>query len=989
MGFITKGVVMDKKLIEDAYRKLKGSVYWDKTLPFLRMRIAEYEENEIDKKLSALYLAIQDENRWKNLQSQILSSIDVLTFPKKIRNKNEINDTELNGAIVISNVNGEDIEIKKYNNFIDMSVEGHILGMLWILKIGYKMDQDLGNASNTCCYGNRLNDNLIFNDKGTTASPSLFKPYFEQYESWRNKGLNLAREKSGEKSLIITMLDLTRYYYNIEITEKSYKDMTAKYCQDMKEKDINDRLNKFVYNVCVTYSNKCGYISSNMLPIGFHPSNIIANYYLKDIDSAMQKVPEKLYYGRYVDDMFLLTEIEDEDSNAFRQEVMNNGNSHVVDYMVNKLEKADILVKNGNEEFSLKGYKKLKFQKQKFRFFYIDKDGYDLIIDRIYEDICKNTSEFNYVPEDVIEEFNTNILDIERDDSVNKLRAINKATIDKYAISKTLGKNILMSKFTDEKEVEKFVKSLEQVLDYKETLNNYTLWENILNYYVINNHMKGIVHLSKTVLEAIEHMDEDTNKIEEYQYLQRQSIKRVEDSLRYYYFACLTRSTAVFGGKPMEDKLRKISEIFLNALKNKQEDVSYDFDSIKKYRDLYRKSRMINKKILPISVGNYMEEIQPNLSTEDKFGKFSLNQYLENGLKNPYIKNNKKYTPYIITPFEILYGELIRQIRNGSRRLHSDRECLEILYSKYAENFGTIKWEGLKKYISELCYKNGHSIIRVESDYEEEINIAVANVKMKDNDIEDILKQKTRNVSDRCNEIGRILNEAIRCHADILVFPEAYIPLEYLEILQRKVAKHNMVVIGGIEHIRHEQLVYNITTTILPIKVKNTSYAVPFFHEKQYFSPGELEGLEREECEPVKGQEHSLFQWKGINFVTYCCYELTSMKLRQTFQGKADIVFGVEWNRDIHYFGNIIHALSREMYCYCVQSNMSKYGDSRIVQPTSEVCSNIIRVKGGDNAAVLVGKVNIEKLRKNRVERNKEEKFKPLPAGWYELDKWD
>lgn len=68
---------------------------------------------------------------------------------------------------------------------------------------------------------------------------------------------------------------------------------------------------------------------------------------------------------------------------------------------------------------------------------------------------------------------------------------------------------------------------------------------------------------------------------------------------------------------------------------------------------------------------------------------------------------------------------------------------------------------------------------------------------------------------------------------------------------------------------------------------------------------------------------------------------------------------------------------------------MSKYGDSRIVQPTSEVCSNIIRVKGVDNAAVLVGKVNIEKLRKNRVERNKEEKFKPLPAGWYELDKWD
>lgn len=129
---------MDKKLVEDAYRKLKGSVYLDKTVPFLRMRIAEYEEYNIDEKLTDLYEAIQEENKWINYENKILKSIKVLTFPKKIRNKNEIEDTK---SIVISNINGEDIEIEKYNNFIDMSVDGHILGILWILKIGYKIVQ--------------------------------------------------------------------------------------------------------------------------------------------------------------------------------------------------------------------------------------------------------------------------------------------------------------------------------------------------------------------------------------------------------------------------------------------------------------------------------------------------------------------------------------------------------------------------------------------------------------------------------------------------------------------------------------------------------------------------------------------------------------------------------------------------------------------------------------------------------------------------------
>ena len=463
---------MDKKLVEDAYRKLKGSVYLDKTVPFLRMRIAEYEEYNIDEKLTDLYEAIQEENKWINYENKILKSIKVLTFPKKIRNKNEIEDTK---SIVISNINGEDIEIEKYNNFIDMSVDGHILGILWILKIGYKIDEKLYEN----CYGNRLNENLMFDGQKTTASPNLFKPYFNQYESWRNNGFNLAREKAGTKSLIITMLDLTRYYYNVEITEKIYDKMTVDFCKDIDDLDIIKRLNRFVYKVFETYSKKCGYKNANILPIGFLPANIIANQYLKDVDLMIDKVSDISYYGRYVDDMLLLMEIPDDEAPKLKKQILKKGNQYIFDYMIKKLSKENILGKNEDESFYLKNYEKLVFQGEKFRFFYIDKDGYDTIIDKIHNDICKNTSEFNYIPETAVEDFGTEILKIERDDSVNKLRSINKTTIDKYAMSKILGKNILMSKFTERKIVEKFTKSLEQILDYKETLNNYTLCTHI------------------------------------------------------------------------------------------------------------------------------------------------------------------------------------------------------------------------------------------------------------------------------------------------------------------------------------------------------------------------------------------------------------------------------------------------------------------------------------------------------------------------------
>ena len=363
-----------------------------------------------------------------------------------------------------------------------------------------------------------------------------------------------------------------------------------------------------------------------------------------------------------------------------------------------------------------------------------------------------------------------------------------------------------------------------------------------------------------------------------------------------------------------------------------------------------------------------------------------MNNYLNSNLKCRFSKKNQKYTPYIQSPFEILYSVLINQIRAGKEELFSDQKCVEILCEKYAENFGKPNGKYIKSYIDVDFYDNEKNVIKIKNlkKYKNsKVKIAVANVRMSEEDIKAIFKGDTRDISKRCQEIGRILNEAIRYKADILVFPEAYIPLEYLKILQTKVAEHNMVIIGGIEHIPHGNLVYNLTTTILPIKNRYMSYAVPFFHQKLYFSPHELKIAQENGYKPARGQRHTLFNWGNIFFATYCCYELTSISLRHEFQGIVDIVFGVEWNRDTYYFGNIMESLSRDIYCYCVQSNMSEYGDSRIIQPTKKDFMNILKVKGGINASVLIGEIDIKELRKHQKNNASDNSvYKPLPAGW-------
>lgn len=317
-----EGFKMERQLLDEAYRKLKGSVYMDKTLPYLRSDIAKFENENFDNRMSYLLESINDENKWLALEYYILKSIKAFTFPKKLCVEKKA-DHE---PIVISNVCSESICVEKYNNFIDLSVEGHIIGVLWILLVGHKIDKDLYDN----CLGNRLRDNLVFSNKLVSESPNLFKPYYSQYESWRSQGLKIAKKEVNQEnqSVIITMLDLTRYYYNINYTKLIFQKITK---SDTETIETN-KINSLVYKILQKYSILLGFKNKIILPIGFLPSNILANAYLLEFDKRIANCKNTVYYGRYVDDMILITRVEPK--KQLKNKILKKGVSVISDFIL-------------------------------------------------------------------------------------------------------------------------------------------------------------------------------------------------------------------------------------------------------------------------------------------------------------------------------------------------------------------------------------------------------------------------------------------------------------------------------------------------------------------------------------------------------------------------------------------------------------------------------------------------------------------------------
>ena len=365
---------------------------------------------------------------------------------------------------------------------------------------------------------------------------------------------------------------------------------------------------------------------------------------------------------------------------------------------------------------------------------------------------------------------------------------------------------------------------------------------------------------------------------------------------------------------------------------------------------------------------------------------------------NKIINQRYIYYPYLIKPADLMLARLMYDLVR-KKDLEDLNKIEEIFKQCWQLNYSPLPFEGWtnNRFIEENIKTgelNKQPVFQIGKPSFSKIRVAVANIQMDISNFDQAVMRKPNRSYRRYQQIAELVNTAVREKADMLVMPEACTPKEWLPTLARTCEKNHLAVVTGVEHIIEDNCVYNLTAVILPYEEKWTGqwHSVILYHSKNHFAPEEkrmigslhlraMEGIESSEAKC--DAKYELYSWNGFWFTVYCCFELTSIRDRSIFQSYIDAVIAVEWNHDVNYYSNIIESLSRDIHCYCIQTNTSEYGDSRITKPSKTENKDILRIKGGSNATAHVGTIDLEQLREFQMKAysgQKEDKtFKPTP----------
>ncbi|SFB13791.1 hypothetical protein SAMN05216587_11521 [Selenomonas ruminantium] len=1055
-------MMIEAKHWEAAYKKLKGSVYYDKTQALLRDRIVLYEKeysfdsDRLSSRFEKLHKILLDKGNqtWQEYSQGIIDQIDVRCFPKRMYmgsmdtvESNADSDSNENGeklAGVIINMRTANATISETQSFIDMPVEGQLLGILWVMIVGKVLARNEYRHS----YGNKMSKRMMESTDDKPFSPYLFEPYFAQYENWRDHGIEIARNflDKGE-NVIILMMDFHRFYYNVHITPndmdeimKEYEDSSSDITDE--EKNLAKKLNDFIYNVLQKYSEVHGCKNRTFLPIGFYPSGVLANAYMRRFDTTLSEQWSPLYYGRYVDDIIVVDKVGK--GSYLEKKAGNNelSTENVLQYFmqgcsVDRSRRKYGEVEDGHMGILLKdseGYRLnplwlksdcdqeepsdkyvIRLSHKKSKAFFFRPEGSQVLLKEFQRILRKNSSEFRYLPWDDNEETEdySSIIHIENSKTPNKLSGVDSVELDKYGTSKFLGKLTMYQQFEIPEDSEsikddEFFRDLLKWFDATNIIENYLFWGRIIQLLALRGDYDGLEDFLGKIYDAIESVKIELDNQAQEDYCNDEFIKSIpfntKESLHLYLKAVLARELSLHWGAKIKSVLHKLWQ---SKLKNTK------FDEYKKelssLRIGYCKSRMCDKYRMPVLIDFILQDEQEKeLLTSNNCISLARLQDCLKLMQKSKLHPNMEYifSPYSVTPQEMSICQFWRRIcvacdDEDNRQLDLNREtgedkssvedtyliCQYMTYNYKKDEHQDCNSKSLIKQKSLSGLSNDNKKVYaffVSSDSAKKIRVGVANISKDEREFTEALQGRIHTSANQYQNIATVLNEAKRNKTHLIILPESILPAEWLMPIARWCAKNQIGLVTGVSHIPYEKYIINMTAILLPYMRNDHKYAYMVPHVKVLYSPEEQEHIESVGLIPVHGQSYEIFGWHNVWFPVYCCYELTSIRDRSIFQNIADLFVAVEWNRDVPYFSSIIESLCRDMHCYCAQSNVSQYGDSRIISPSSSVSKDMVRTKGGINASLQIVDLDIERLREFQSmgyawQRENKDQFKPTP----------
>src|SRR5690606_39174808 len=201
--------------------------------------------------------------------------------------------------IITNNFSEKSYKLKNINYFFQGPIELHLISILWIIREGYILHKDY--CKDNYAYFLELNS-----ENGNVVDGlRLFKPYFEQYQKWRDKGVDLAKSiVAKDTDVVVLSLDIKEYYYNIGYDLNLQEKLHYRITSGLGVKGL--LFTQMIFKINEVYQKICPKDSKAIMPIGVLSSGILANWYLKEFDNKIKEELSPAYYGRYVDDILIV-----------------------------------------------------------------------------------------------------------------------------------------------------------------------------------------------------------------------------------------------------------------------------------------------------------------------------------------------------------------------------------------------------------------------------------------------------------------------------------------------------------------------------------------------------------------------------------------------------------------------------------------------------------------------------------------------------------
>ncbi|WP_396587742.1 reverse transcriptase domain-containing protein [Bermanella sp. R86510] len=964
--------------IRKAYLFVKSYAYHENLNLFLKQRVAEFETShtELDEVFESIIEVVDQENPCNHKYfKDWLKSINYHLLPKLIeRNEDKSNQ---NTGLFISNVrDSEQYQVSKVNYFIKAPVEIHIIEMLWCLIIGPALEKDMSKDS----YGNRMHSSALnFSEDNDFSGQEVFKRYIDQYNQWRDQALEVATEVSNSgDDVALLSLDLKSYFYHVDLDFKNIEaEIQHHYPDNVQLKNLALKLNLILEEIYTRYQQviaprmkqthtECK--DKKCLPIGMASSSIIANWYLSEFDFSIGDDARPAYYGRYVDDIIMVFK---RPKISF-QKPISDFVEYYLDSVISNTEK--------NREYVISvDSNSLPIQQDKLILQFFDKEHSRAGLEVFKQELDERSSAFKFLPSDHIDkELDRFAYDVLYDGSSNKLRSIVGLAENETELAKYLSSHITAHRLCKLNNRDVVLPQLKQFFKGQNALQFFRLWEKIYQYSIITRNYEFTTFFYRYIESEIKKIV----AIDERMYSSELFNKKVHEDLLQYSRVSISITMGLLDmKKPKKLLLQDLSEFnnFFHDSKGKLDQLLQDDPLLQKYSWSIRQSNLIRHHLVAWPLANYSNS-ETNLTIE--------NDFISN--KNIKLDDNKlDLSPRFIHFDEWQIFNLGKQLSFGESLNDWLNKSIEDYKSKFIEQDFPIE------YISEVEDKEGivkSSLIISDKDSKDQINLAIANLKVHEDDIESAIRaDREPNLSfNRQKDLYSILNSALSENADLLVMPEVAIPVSWLPFMVAFSRRHQIGLVFGLEHWISNDIAYNLIIEALPFRAsENQKCCVMTARVKNHYAPDELKMLKSVRLQPgnlllKQNAQYHKVSWRGLSFSTYNCFELSDITHRVLFKSQIDLLFACVWNKDTNYYQHILESTVRDLHCYTVQANTSQYGGSCVLRPTKTESKTMLYVKGGNNPCVLTTKLDIKELRdfQYKSEPSSKDYFKHLPPGY-------